>query len=821
MEEQVPSSAFGALLRRHRLAAGLSQEALAERARMSAVGVSALERGQRRAPYRETVALLARALDLPPAAAAAFATAAADARQRTPHRDSPAPAAANNLPPHLTSFVGRQREVCEIAALVAAHRLVTLVGAGGIGKTRISLHVAAQRLADWSDGVWLVELAPLGMGEYVPSTVARAMGITLAGDRNPLDDLVRFLASKQALLVFDNCEHVIESAAQAVSAIVRGCPRVTVMASSRQALGIAGEQTYRLPSLDLPTVGDLGIVKARDALRFEAIALFVERARTVDKNFALSDDTASDVACICRQLDGIPLAIELAASRVKVLSPRQLRDRLAERFRLLTGGSRDVLPRHRTLHGLIDWSHDLLDEPQRVLFRRLSIFAGGFTLEGAASVCSDGDSTEFEILDVLASLVDKSLVLAEISGDVPRYRLLESTRAYAAEKLTQAGEAEGIADRHLRYLCDRFEALRERMERTARETERDDAFGTDLDDIRAALDAAQRRGDGLGGAALLAEIGDAWIARGLRAEGIRRCETLLETVPRNESLLLTRLATALSCLVGRESQERSVAAAAQAIVYARESGSRLQLGYALSRYAWGNLSMGRTGEADIALTEAETVPDVSTWLRVDLLRSRAFLAYLSNDAETAARIWVRVRTEQRTAGNVRGELLAALNLAEVEFGRGQTQRAIALAHETLSMVRGGTDADMLANALSNLAGYLIATDDLDDGVAAAGEAIRLLAVRDPVHANILLAIDRLSLVCALRGDLTRAATLDGYVAAAFERAGYQRESTDAITHDRLIALLRLGLDPGDLARFAAEGAAYSPEAAIFLATEER
>ena len=787
---------------------------------MSAVGIGALERGDRRTPQRETVALLAKALGLSPSASTEFAAAAARSPRRKPAVDAKASAGSDNLPPQLTSFIGRQREVGEIAALLATRRLVTLVGSGGIGKSRISLEVAARTRPDWSDGVWLVELAPLASGEYVPSTVARALGMTLACDSDPLDDLVRALAAKQMLLVFDNCEHLIESAALVASAILRSCPRVTVLASGRQGLGIAGEETYRLKSLDLPPDNELQTLGARDALGFEAIALFVERARTVDKNFALSDDTAPDVARICRQLDGLPLAIELAASRVNVLSPRQLRDRLAERFRLLISGSRDAVPRHRTLQGLIDWSHDLLDERERVLFRRLSIFTGSFTLDGAAGIFGSNDVAEFEILDVLAGLVDKSLVLAETGADVLRYRLLESTRAYAWEKLVSADEGETIAVRHLGYLRCRFAMLRERMERTARETERNVAFCTDLDDVRAALDAALRRADVLGGGALLAEIGDAWMTLGLTAEGVRRFETFLATLPGDESLLLARLSTALSGLLRRLSQDGSLSAAAQAVEYARRSGEDLELADALGSYAFAISALGRAAEADAALAEAEAIPACSTRLRLKLMRSRAFLAYMQNDNETAARIWEHLRIEHRTLGNARAELLAAHNLADAEHMRGQTRRAIALARETIAGLRRGTDTEALALALCNLGAYLAATDDLDGAAEAAYESIDLLAARNPSHGLIAWTMEHLALVHALSGDLTRAAKLEGYVCAVFERVGYRRERSESIAHDRLITLLGRDLTPLQIAQFAAEGAAHSPKAAIALAIGE-
>jgi predicted ATPase/class 3 adenylate cyclase len=346
---------------------------------------------------------------------------------------------ANNLPLQLTSFVGREAEIEKIAALLGQHRLVTLVGSGGVGKTRTSLQVAANQVDGSGDGVWFVELAPLSSGDSVPATIAHTVGVTL-GDGDPITQLVAALKSKRMLIVFDNCEHLVEAAARVVSALMSGCPQIKIIASSRQALGITGEATFRMPSLPEPS----------------ALALFVERAQAVNDRFQLTENDAPIVADICRRLDGIALAIELAAARVKMLSPQQLRNRLDERFRVLTGGGRDRLPRQQTLRALIDWSYDLLDEREQMLFRRLGIFVNGFMLEAAVAVGGGDDLDEFEVFDLVASLAEKLLVMAEPQGSAIRYFLLESTRAYAAEKLTEAGERDRIAGRHLRYFRDWF-----------------------------------------------------------------------------------------------------------------------------------------------------------------------------------------------------------------------------------------------------------------------------------------------------------------------------------------------------------------------------
>ena len=417
----------------------------------------------------------------------------------------------NNLPLQMTSFVGREREIAKITDLLGAHRLVTLVGSGGIGKTRTSLQVAADLLDGSGNGVWFVELAPLASGEYIPAAVAQALGLSLPPEGDSVANLVKMIKSWDALLVFDNCEHLIEGAARFISAVIRGCPKISVLASSRQALGVAGEMTFRLPSLAVDD-GIVGVVtSAREAAISPAIALFAERATATNDSFLLTDENASTVAEICRRLDGIPLAIELAAARVKMLSPRQLHDRLDERFRVLTGGSRDVLPRQQTLRALIDWSHDLLDDRERMLFRRLGIFVNGFTLEAATAVGTGDDLDELDLFDVLASLVDKSLVLAEPDGDTLRYRMLESTRAYAREKLDAAAESHDSALRHLRHLHDRFVDERKRFMRTCRAEPMDQLIAIELEDLRAALDWGMANGEAILASELLAAVRRDWL----------------------------------------------------------------------------------------------------------------------------------------------------------------------------------------------------------------------------------------------------------------------------------------------------------------------
>jgi predicted ATPase/class 3 adenylate cyclase len=316
----------------------------------------------------------------------------------------------HNLPLNLTSFIGREREISEIKTRLGESRLFTLTGPGGTGKTRLSIQVGGELLAEQPDGVWIVELAPLADPALIPQTVAAVFGLRESPNRALIEQINDYLRAKRLLLILDNCEHLVDACARLAESLLQACPNIKIFASSREALGVRGETTYRVPSLYLP---DPGQVTAEAVLRCESVQLFVDRASAVNPNFQVTDKNAAFVAQICRRLDGIPLALELAAARARVLSVEQIAERLDDRFRLLTGGSRTVLPRQQTLRALIDWSYALLTEKEKILFRRLAVFTGGWTLEAAEEVCSEVGLDKYEILDLMTQLVDKSLTITE------------------------------------------------------------------------------------------------------------------------------------------------------------------------------------------------------------------------------------------------------------------------------------------------------------------------------------------------------------------------------------------------------------------------
>lgn len=357
----------------------------------------------------------------------------------------------NNLPVQLTSFVGRENEIAELKQELEAHRLVTLTGSGGTGKTRLSLQVAAELLEKFDHGVWFIELAPLIDPDLIPQTILSVIGISEQPNKTPLEILKEYLHEKKALIVLDNCEHLVSASAKVANILLNAAPNLKILASSREALGVKGELSYPVPSLSLPDVKHLPTIEQLS--QYEAVRLFIDRALLVSPHFVVDKDNAPFIAQICYRLDGIPLAIELAAARIKMLSVEQISKRLDDRFRLLTGGARTALPRQQTLRALIDWSYDILTEKERLLLRRLSTFAGGWTLEATEEVCA-GDSIEaFDVLDLLTQLVNKSLVIVmehSQSGET-RYRMLETIRQYAREKLLEVGGSESIRDKHLAY----------------------------------------------------------------------------------------------------------------------------------------------------------------------------------------------------------------------------------------------------------------------------------------------------------------------------------------------------------------------------------
>jgi predicted ATPase/class 3 adenylate cyclase len=420
----------------------------------------------------------------------------------------------NNLPSQLTSFVGREKERTEIRRLLQNTHMLTLIGPGGTGKTRLSIQAAKEMLDAYPDGVWLVELAPILDPLLVPRTTAMTIGLRDEPQRPVIDMLCDYLHERKMLILLDNCEHLVDACARMADRILHAAPGVVILASSREALGIGGEVTYRVPSLGLPDLANLPSVETLD--QYEAVRLFIDRATSADPTFAVTNQNAPSVAQICHRLDGIPLAIELAAAKIRVLGVDQIARRLDDRFKLLTGGSRTALERHQTLRAAIDWSFNLLPPAEQILFRRLSVFVDGWTLEAAETVCSGETVTGDAFLDLLEHLIHKSLVFREEA----RYRMLETIRQYASEKLVESGESNVLRDRHLEYYLELAESAEPHLIR-AEQLEWLEKIDADYENLRLALEWTFGKEEGEMALRLCTALGSYWYLHGYWMEGTR------------------------------------------------------------------------------------------------------------------------------------------------------------------------------------------------------------------------------------------------------------------------------------------------------------
>jgi predicted ATPase/class 3 adenylate cyclase/DNA-binding CsgD family transcriptional regulator len=433
-----------------------------------------------------------------------------DLRNEFPPLRLPKTAATHGLPVQLTNFIGRDAEMAHVRHLLTEHRLVTLTGAGGVGKTRLGVQIAAKMAGEFDGGVWYVDLAPITDPDAVPTSIMRALGLINQPGRSTMDTLLWFVADRQMLVVLDNCEHLLDAIAALVVALLGASCRLTLLATSREPIGVPGEVTWRVPSLSLSD---------------EAMELFSDRARRVVPDFMIDDETEAAVAEICRRLDGIPLAIELAAARVRALSLSEIVDGLHDRFRLLTGGARTAVRRQQTLHASVDWSHALLSESERVLFRRLAVFLGGFDLDAAQAVGGSEGIQRFQALDQLTLLVDKSLVATENLCDRTRYRLLETVRQYALEKLAESGEADTVRTRHR----DHYTAMSALLDVPSRSdhVQRLEQAEIEIDNLRAAFAWSRENSDPEQALALAASLQPLWLTRGRIQEGLAWFHTAL------------------------------------------------------------------------------------------------------------------------------------------------------------------------------------------------------------------------------------------------------------------------------------------------------
>jgi predicted ATPase/transcriptional regulator with XRE-family HTH domain len=536
-------TSFGRWLQRRRKALDLTQEALAQRVACAAETLRKIEADARR-PSRQMAERLAEALEIPEADRAAFIKAArtelAVDRLAHPTQDLPqialippktlsseavpflltqitSPSSKKlitNLPAPLTTFIGREKEQSDVMDLNTKHRLVTLTGSGGVGKTRLSLKVGEQLLGSYADGVWLVEFAPILDPQLVPRTIAIAIGLRDEPQRPVIDMLSDYMREKKILIILDNCEHLLDPCAQLVDTLLKRCPRLEIFATSREALGILGEAVYSVPSLELPDMQQL-LEKLRD---YESVRLFEERAQLARMDFSLTLENIASVAKICIRLDGIPLAIELAAARINIFSPEQIAARLQESFNLLTTGNRSALPRHQTLRAAIDWSYYLLSPAEQTLFRRLSVFVNGWTLEAVECICSDIHIKPELILDLLAQLINKSLVIRDEIEYRTRYRMLETIRQFAREKLMENEERQVFFQAHAIYFLKLAEKAEDQLI-TAEQVDWVNHLEVEYDNLRMALEWLMKTKNGNNALRLGGALGRFWHIHGRFREG--------------------------------------------------------------------------------------------------------------------------------------------------------------------------------------------------------------------------------------------------------------------------------------------------------------
>lgn len=729
---------------------------------------------------------------------------------------------SNNLPAQSTSFVGREGVLADVKALLKDHRLVTLVGTGGAGKTRCAIQVGAELVDGTGSGVWLAELAPISDDSLVASVVARALGVRESPSRPILDTLLEYLKRKRLLIILDNCEHVIDQVAVVAAAILRDCSDVRILATSREPLNNSGEHTYRMPSLTVPSNAESLFEEGTS--QYGAVQLFVDRAVSSDRRFALTEQNASYVAEICRRLDGIPLAIELAAARIKVLSPQQLVQKLDERFRVLTGGDRTALPRHQTMRALIDWSYDLLSKDERALFRRLSIFAGGFTLETAPAVCSEAAMDEIAVLDLVSSLVDKSLVQADAVGDGTRYRMLESTRQYAREKLAEAGEEEAVARAHARALFRLAEQLGDVSGTTPDRVWQAQAE-LELENFRAALSwAFGVRGDVLLGQRIAGTLRRVW-SNLVTVEGRRWVQAALRCVTEDTPVsVLAGLDLAESLLAAALNQHKvSLRAGERALTRYRELADPLGIAEAELRIGRAQLLLGDIADGE-ALMERSLEAARALGARVFVISALESLAVARQIAGDLPGARARHREALATAQDVGADRFAAtiaMNLAEMEFGGGNATGALRLANESLAVYRVFADTTNLALLRSNMAAYCVSLRLYDEARAAGREAIT--RARDTQWSVVLaFAPQHLAAIATLRSsddstaieDLERAARILGYVDARLAALEAVREHTEQQEYDVMVPTLRDAFGEEKLSKLMAEGSTWSEDQAI-------
>lgn len=619
----------------------------------------------------------------------------------------------HNLPQQTTTFVGRDREMIEVSGLFEKTRLLTITGGGGSGKTRLALQLAADLLKVNSDGAWLIELGAIEDPRVVAHHIASTLGLKEEPGKIIMQTVVEFLRTKELILVLDTCEHLLSVSASFVDAVLRQCPKIQFVVTSREVLGVQGETIYRLPPLSLP---DLHVPASIDMLaESEAAQLFLDRAAHAKPAFSVSDDTAPILASLCHRLDGNPLAIELAAARVRSLSLEEINGNLDQRFRFLTGGSRTALPRQQTLRSLIDWSYDLLSVKEKRLLGRLSVFAGGWNLEAAETVCSNEQIREGDVLDIMTSLVDKSLVTVEEGGSTTRYRLLESVRQYAKERLQETGEFDAWKQRHAEFVLD-LASQAESLLRSPRSQAPWELLETEHDNIRSALRWALTVKESGTVAKIAGRVWRFWSSRGYFTEG-RDWLSRASEHPGVEASDRARCLAGGAALAWMQSDHEQASelaheALAQFEALGVQEGAAMSLNIlALLCHASGDY------ESAIAFHERSLAikRDIGDLSGIATsLNNLGNIAFARNDFERARDLVTESRDLFHQMGDRRGYALASNNLGDINLELGNVEAAYALVSESLAICREQGEKRGVAAALNTMGSYFRAKHRLEE-----------------------------------------------------------------------------------------------------------
>jgi predicted ATPase/class 3 adenylate cyclase/Tfp pilus assembly protein PilF len=669
-------------------------------------------------------------------------------------------ARAHNLPIQSTSFVGRDREIQDVKALLRSVRLLTLTGSGGAGKTRLSLQVGADCIDEFADGVWFVELAPLTDPRLVAQTVATALGSKEQPGVALADTLTQDLKNKDLLLLLDNCEHMVQASAQLCQSLLAACTNVRILATSREALRVSGESVYRVPSLATPDPKSGSSVEA--LTQYAAVQLFIDRALAVKSSFQVNNANAPAVASICHRLDGIPLAIELAAVRVRSMSLEEVNQRLDQRFRLLTGGSRTALPRQQTLRSLIDWSYDLLNDAEKALLCRVSIFAGGWTLEAAEWICVNEGVDHTEVLDLLTSLIDKSLVVAEERNGVTRYRMLETVRQYARDRLQERGEEPWWRARHLAYFVKMAEDAEPQLKGADQQAWLD-RLEMEHDNVRLALACScATSGDATAGLRLASAFWRFWQVRGYFGEGRSWLSALLAAEPDGQDADARAMAlTGAGVLAWQQGDYPNARALhEEALTVRRELQD--QEGIAASLNNLGNVALHQ-GDIAVARVQYEESLAIRRELgqraaTTSVLNNLGVVAYEQGDYAAAWALHAENLAICRELGNQGGIAGSLNNLGIVAYEQGDYRRAQPLHEEALAVYRELGDRANIASTLNNLG---LVTYTQGDYTAARSLHEACLAVCRELgsRGGIANSLNNLGLVAYAQGDLTGALAL--------------------------------------------------------------